>query len=62
MRVRTTYKFLDFTACIYEYMNTWKGKYRSTNNEKQRKGEGKLLPKIEEISGGKTHTNTRKLI
>ena len=25
------------------------------------KGEGKL-PKIEEISGGKAHTNTRKLI
>ena len=26
------------------------------------KGKGKLLPKIEEISGGKTHTNIRKLI
>ena len=26
------------------------------------KGKGKLLPKIEEISGGKAHTDTQKLI
>ena len=53
---------------------TWKGKYRSTDNTKNEKRKRKLLPKKEEISGGKartrtcthththTHTHTWKLI
>ena len=32
------------------------------HNTKYGKGKGKLLPKIEEISRGKAHTNTWKLI
>ena len=39
----------------------WKGKYRSTNNTKYGKGNGKLLSKIEEITEGKAHINTHKL-
>ena len=39
----------------------WKGKYQNTDNTKNRKRKGKLLPKNEEISGQKSHTNTRKL-
>ena len=39
----------------------WKGKYRSMNNTKYGKGKGKLLPKIEEISGGKAHRNLIKI-
>ena len=35
-----------------------KYKYRKI---RERKGKGKLLPKTEEISIGKAHTNTRKL-
>ena len=30
------------------------------NNKKYGKGKGKVLPKIEKISGGKAHSNTRK--
>ena len=39
----------------------WKGNYQSTDNTKYGKGKTKLLPKIEETSGEKAHTNTRKL-
>ena len=34
----------------------------ATSQFKYRKGKGKLLPKIEDISRGKAHTNTQKLI
>ena len=52
----------DLVKKTNEKETTWKGKYRSTDNTKYGKGKGKLLPKIEEISGGKVDTNTRKLI
>ena len=38
----------------------WKGKYRSTDNTENRKRKRKILPKNEETSGRKAHTNTRK--
>jgi hypothetical protein len=41
-------------------VTTWNGKYRSTNNTKNRKRKGKLLPK-NEVSGQKAHTNIWKL-
>ena len=40
----------------------WKGNYRSMDNIKYGKGKEKLLTKIEEISGGKGHKNSQKLI
>ena len=40
----------------------WKGKYESKDNTKNGKRKGKLLPKNEEISWGRAHTNTRKLV
>ena len=40
---------------------TWKGKYQRTDNTKNRKRKGKLLPKNEEISGRKANTNTWKV-
>jgi hypothetical protein len=42
----------------YEFRDQWKVKYRSTDNTKYGKGKGKLLQKIEKISGGKAHTET----
>ena len=39
----------------------WKGKYQRTDNTKNRKRKGKLLPKNEEISAQKGHTNTCKI-
>ena len=46
---------------FYNKETTWKGKYQSTDNTKIMKRKGKLLPKNEEISKQKAHTNTRKL-
>ena len=40
----------------------WKGKYRSTEHAKIEKRKGKFLPKNDQISEGKAHTNTQKLI
>ena len=41
--------------------NTLKEKYQSMDNTKNRERKRKLLPKNEEISGRKAHTNTQKL-
>ena len=46
------------TMLLY-IVTTWK--YWSMDNTKNRKRKGKLLPKNEEISGWKVHTNTQKL-
>ena len=43
-------------------MPMWKGKVPKYRQHKNRKRKGKLLPKNEEITRGKAHTNTWKLI
>ena len=45
---------------ITKKVTTWKGKYQSMDNTKYGKGKGKLLPKIEDISEAKAHTNKKK--
>ena len=40
---------------------TWKGKYRSTDNTKNRKRRWKLLPKNGDISRWKAHSNKQNL-
>ena len=52
---------LSYTEPVIYICNT-SGNLFSVDYTKYWKGKGKLLPKIEEISGGKAHTNTQKLI
>ena len=53
--------FCRILLFLFLFLTTWKEKYQSTDNTKNKKRNGKLLPKNEEIFGQKEHTSTPNL-